>query len=150
MFYYLENPSSIVFQQHQCFENLMTSSLGTLGIWCKQQWETLGGFVKEVWGKGLKEVKNQESEMIHAHCQKGYANSFSCQKKFVCMHAFINKLANKLNHIKKNLKTFESQSWTHFSCIQITSCALPKMIHNNCMQIEWFFAWHDFGEQIGQ
>jgi hypothetical protein len=30
----------------------------------------LGGFVKEVWGKGLEEVKNQESEMINAHCQK--------------------------------------------------------------------------------
>jgi hypothetical protein len=36
-----------------------------LGILCKQQWEILGGFVKEVWGKGLEEVKNQESEMIN-------------------------------------------------------------------------------------
>jgi hypothetical protein len=36
-----------------------------LGILCKQQWEILGGFAKEGWGKGLEEVKNQESEMIN-------------------------------------------------------------------------------------
>jgi hypothetical protein len=32
---------------------------------------------------------------------KKYAISFSCQKKIVCIHAFINKLADKLNHVKK-------------------------------------------------
>jgi hypothetical protein len=62
------------------------TSLGTLGILCKQQWEILGGFVKEVWGKGLEEMQNQESEMIHAHCQKGYAISFPCPK-IICLHA---------------------------------------------------------------
>ncbi len=115
------------------------TSLGTLGILCKQQWEILGGFVKGSLGKrvGISE-KIKKVKWLMPIAKKDMQFHFHAKKNLFAFMLLLTSWPTNWIIWKRNLKTFESQSWTFFSCIQITSCVSPKMIHNNCMQTEWF------------